>query len=168
MASGLARLVVGADPRRTLLRAGVLVVVGWLLITYGILSVRGQGPSMLPTVKDGQLMIVDTVSYRIRRPRRGELAAVRWEDDRAVLIKRILAGPGDTIAFRDGIVEVNGVTIAEPYVVHRAPWQMAPTTLTPGQFFVVGDNRGMPMALHTFGTVERADLIGPVFWIVGD
>ena len=168
MASGLARLVVGADPRRTLLRAGVLVVVGWLLITYGILSVRGQGPSMLPTVKDGQLMIVDTVSYRIRRPRRGELAAVRWEDDRAVLIKRILAGPGDTIAFRDGIVEVNGVTIAEPYVVHRAPWQMAPTTLRPGQFFVVGDNRGMPMALHTFGTVERADFIGPVFWIVGD
>jgi len=168
MASGLARLVVGADPRRTLLRAGALVVAAWLLITYGILSVRGQGPSMLPTVKDGQLMIVDTISYRIRRPRRGELAAVRWEDDRAVLIKRILAGPGDTIAISDGVVEVNDVAIAEPYVVHRAPWQMAPTALPPDQFFVVGDNRGMPMALHTLGTVERADLIGPVFWIVGN
>ena len=53
MASGLARLVVGADPRRTLLRAGVLVVAAWLVITYGILSVRGQGPSMLPTVRTG-------------------------------------------------------------------------------------------------------------------
>ena len=168
MASGLARLVVGADPRRTLLRAGVLVVLGWLLITYGILSVRGQGPSMLPTVKDGQLMIVDTVSYRIRRPRRGELAAVRWADDRAVLIKRILAGPGDTIEIAEGIVTVNGVELAEPYVQHRARWNMRATTLTPDQFFVVGDNRGMPMALHTFGTVDRADLVGPVFWIVGN
>ncbi len=168
MASGLTRLVIGADPRRTLLRIGVLIVAAWLLITYGILSVRGQGPSMLPTVKDGQLMIVDTVSYRLRRPRRGELAAVRWEDDRAVLIKRILAGPGDTVAMTDGIVVVNDVELAEPYVQHRAPWNMGATTLSPDQFFVVGDNRGMPMELHTFGTVERADLIGPVFWIVGN
>jgi signal peptidase I len=167
MATGLARLVVGADPRRTLLRIGVLVVAAWLLITYGILSVRGQGPSMLPTVKDGQLMIVDTVSYRLRRPRRGELAAVRWEDDRAVLIKRILAGPGDTIGIDEGVVTVNDVALAEPYVQHRARWNMRATTLTPDQFFVVGDNRGMPMAQHTFGTVDRADLIGPVFWIVG-
>ena len=167
MASGLARLIVGSDPRRTLVRIGVLVVAAWLLITYGILSVRGQGPSMLPTVQDGQLMIVDTVSYRIRRPRRGELAAVRWEDDRAVLIKRILAGPGDIIEIADGVVTVNDVALAEPYVQHRARWNMGATTLTPGQFFVVGDNRGMPMAQHTLGTVDLADLIGPVFWIVG-
>jgi signal peptidase I len=167
VAAGLARLIVGADPRRTLVRVGILVIAAWLLVSYGILSVRGQGPSMLPTIRDGQLMIVDTISYRIRRPRRGELAAVRWVDDRAVLIKRIIAGPGDTIAIRDGVVEVNDVAIDEPYVQHRARWNMAATTLLPDQFFVVGDNRGMPMAQHTLGTVERALLIGPVFWIVG-
>lgn len=168
MATGLARLIVGADPRRTMVRVGLLVIAGWLLITYGILSVRGQGPSMQPTVQDGQLMIVNKLSYHLRRPRRGEIAAVRWEDDRAVLIKRILAGPGDTIAIREGAVEVNGVVLTEPYVEHRAAWNMAETTLTPDQYFVVGDNRGMPMALHTFGTVGSADLIGPVFWIAGE
>lgn len=167
MATGLARLVVGADPRRTALRIGILLVAAWLLVSYGILPVRGEGPSMLPTIRDGQLMIVDTISYRIRRPRRGELAAVRW-DERAVLIKRIIAGPGDTIAIRDGVVDVNDVAIDEPYVRHRAPWNMAATTLAPDQFFVVGDNRDMPMAQHTLGTVERALLVGPVFWIVGD
>lgn len=167
MATGFARLLVGSNPRRTLVRAGVLVVFGWLLITYGILSVRGQGPSMEPTVRDGQLMIVDAVSYRFRRPSRGELAAVRW-DGQAVLIKRILAGPGDTIAISDGVVTVNLVEIAEPYVRQRARWNMAATTLVPDQFFVVGDNRGMPMELHTLGTVSRAELIGPVVWIVGD
>lgn len=165
MASLLAQFIVGADPKRTLRRAAILVCAAWLLVTYGILPVRGEGPSMLPTVRDGQLMIVDTVSYRIRRPRRGELAAVRWVDERAVLIKRIIAGPGDTIAIRDGVVDVNGVAIAEAYVHHRARWNMGATTLTPDQYFVVGDNRGMPMAQHTLGTVERADLIGPVFWI---
>ena len=167
MASGLARLVVGADPRRTLVRIGVLVAGAWLLVTYAILPVRGQGPSMLSTIRDGQLMIVDTISYRMRRPRRGELTAVRWDED-AVLIKRIIAGPGDTLMIADGVVSVNDVQIAEPYVLQRAKWNMRSTTLTPDQFFVVGDNRGMPMALHTMGTVDGGDLLGPVFWIVGD
>lgn len=166
MASGFARFVVGADPRRTLARAGVLVVAAWLLVSFGILSVRGSGPSMQPTIGDGQLMIVDRVSYKVRRPRRGEIAAVTWEGEgRAVLIKRILAGPGDTIAITDGQVDVNGVAIAEPYVQHRARWQMAATTLGADEFFVVGDNRGMPMAQHTLGRVPTARLIGPVIWI---
>jgi len=167
MASGLARLVVGNDPRRTLIRAAVLVVAGWLLIAYGILPVRGQGPSMQPTVRDGQLMIVDRVSYRVRRPRRGELAAVSWVADREVLIKRILAGPGDVIAIERGIVTVNDVALDEPYVRDRAPWRMAATTLGADEYFILGDNRGMPMAQHTMGVVERARLIGPVVWIGG-
>lgn len=168
MASGVARLVVGRDPKRTLIRAAVLVVAGYLLIAYGILPVRGQGPSMTPTVRDGQLMIVNKLAYAVRRPRRGELTAVTWVEDREVLIKRILAGPGDTIAITNGVVVVNDVAIAEPYVQQRAPWNMAPATMAADQYFVVGDNRGMPMAQHTMGTVDRARLIGPVAWIVGD
>lgn len=167
MAEGVARLVVGRDPRRTLLRAAVLVVAAWLLIRYGILPVRGQGPSMMPTVRDGQLMIVDRISYRLRLPRRGELAAVTWVEDREVLIKRILAGPGDRIAIAAGVVSVNDVEIAEPYVHDRASWTMAATTLAADEYFVVGDNRGMPMAQHTMGRVARARLIGPVAWVVG-
>lgn len=168
MASGLARLVVGANPRRTLVRSLVLVVAGWLLVSYGILSVRGSGPSMQPTIGDGQLMIVDRISYRLRRPRRGEIAAVTWEGEGpAVLIKRILAGPGDTIGIADGRVNVNDVLIDEPYVHDRARWQMAATRLGPDEYFVVGDNRGMPMAQHTLGRVPTARLIGPVIWVGG-
>lgn len=168
MASGLARLVIGRDPKRTLVRSGVLIVAGYLLIGYGILPVRGQGPSMTPTVRDGQLMIVNRLAYKVRQPRRGELTAVTWVEDREVLIKRILAGPGDTIAIVDGVVVVNDVALAEPYVQQRARWNMPPVTMAGGQYFVVGDNRGMPMAQHTMGTVDRERLIGPVAWIGGD
>ena len=168
MASGIARLIVGRDPKRTLVRAGVLVVAGYLLVAYGILPVRGQGPSMTPTVRDGQLMIVNKLAYKLRRPRRGELTAVTWVEDREVLIKRILAGPGDTIAIANGTVIVNDVEITEPYVQQRARWNMAPATMSGERYFVVGDNRGMPMPQHTMGTVDRARLIGPVAWIVGD
>ena len=44
---------------------------------------------------------------------------------------------------------------------------MAASTLGADEFFVVGDNRGMPMAQHTLGRVPTARLIGPVIWIGG-
>lgn len=164
MAEGMARFIVGANPARTAARVGGLVLGAVLLVTYGILPVRGSGPSMLPTIQDGQLMIVGRLSYRLRQPRRGELVAVRLEDDRAVLIKRIVASPGDRLAMAAGIVSVNGVEIAEPYVSLRNPWQIAEFTLGADEYFVVGDNRGMPMELHTMGRVARDRLIGPVLW----
>jgi signal peptidase I len=164
MADGLARLVVGRNPARTLRRAAVLVAGTALVLTLGILPVRGEGLSMQPTIRDGELLIVSRVSYRLRAPRRGEIVAVRLAGERAVLVKRILAGPGDRVAIADGDVVVNGVTIAEPYVAHRRPWRMAEVALGADQYFVVGDNRGMPMELHTMGTVARERLIGPVVW----
>jgi signal peptidase I len=164
MADGLARLVVGRNPARTLVRVIVLVAVAVLVITYGILPVRGQGPSMQPTIRDGQLLIVSRMSYAVRSPRRGEVVAVRLAGQEAVLIKRILAGPGDRIGIADGQVVVNDVPVVEPYVELRMPWRMAEVTLAPDQYFVVGDNRGMPMELHTMGTVQGERLIGPVVW----
>ncbi len=164
MAEGLGRLIVGRDPARTLRRILVLVAGAAALVTYGILPVRGQGPSMQPTIRDGQLLIVSRLSYALRSPRRGEVVAVRLAGDEAVLIKRILAGPGDRIAIVSGEVIVNDVSIEEPYVELRQPWRMAETLLEPEQYFVVGDNRGMPMELHTLGTVAATRLIGPVVW----
>jgi signal peptidase I len=164
MAEGLGRLLVGRDPARTLRRAGLLVAGAALLLTVGILPVRGEGPSMHPTIRDGELLIVSRVSYRWRSPRRGEIAAVRLAGERAVLVKRILAGPGDRIAIDDGQVRVNDVPLVEPYVESRRPWRMAELTLGADQYFVVGDNRGMPMELHTLGTVARERLVGPVLW----
>ena len=119
MAEGLARFVVGRNPARTLVRVVVLVAVAAVVVTYGILPVRGQGPSMQPTIRDGQLLIVSRVSFALRAPRRGEVVAVRLAGDEAVLIKRILAGPGDRIGISDGQVVVNDVPIAEPYVELR-------------------------------------------------
>ncbi|MEP7117706.1 MAG: signal peptidase I [Acidobacteriota bacterium] len=164
MAEGIARLVVGANPARTAVRAVVLIGAGVLLVNYGILSVRGSGPSMLPNIQDGQLMIVSRLSFRWRPPRRGELVAVHLDDDRAVLIKRIVAGPRDRLTIARGVVEVNGVALAEPYVIFRSPWQVAEFQLGPAEYFVIGDNRGMPMEMHTMGRVAAERLIGPVIW----
>ncbi len=46
----------------------------------------------------------------------------------------------------------------------RDPGQIAEFELAPDEYFVVGDNRGMPMEPHTMGRVAKDRLIGPVLW----
>jgi hypothetical protein len=36
--------------------------------------------------------------------------------------------------------------------------------LGPDEYFVVGDNRGLPIEMHTTGRVARARSVGPVLW----
>jgi signal peptidase I len=83
---------------------------------------------------------------------------------RVVYVKRIVGLPGERLGFRDGILFVNGHAVEEPYVQQRANWNMNETTLSPGEFFVVGDNRGMRMAEHEFGRVRRERIAGPLLF----
>jgi signal peptidase I len=156
------RLIFGRDPRRTLIRIGVLsalafVTFGWLLI-----PIRTEGISMLPTYQSGTLNLVDRVTYLLSSPKRGDVVAIRLAGPRVVYVKRVIGLPGERIAFVGGVVEIDGVPLEEPYVRNRRPWDVAEVTLGPREYFVVGDNRGMNAADHTFGRVDAGRIVGKV------
>jgi signal peptidase I len=82
-------------------------------------------------------------------------------------IKRMIAGPGDTVAIVDGHAVVNGVTENEPYI---EPCGAAATTCsfpTPvrvpaGEYYVLGDNRAVSDDSRFWGPVPGAWIIGTV------
>jgi signal peptidase I len=110
--------------------------------------------------------------YRFREPRRGEIvvfkappAAERLCQGGGIYVKRLVGLPGDRIRERGGFVYVNDRKLAEPYV---APMDRDTRTATfgrvpAGHYFFMGDNRVASCDSRTWGTVPRADLIGPVF-----
>jgi signal peptidase I len=151
----------GANPRHTAIRAGLLILLAYLTLSFLLLPVRGVGISMLPTIREGDLIFVNRQAFRYREPRRGEIVAVQIPGRTAVYVKRLVAVPGDRVAIDGGVLLVNGAPVDERYVEHRAPWQLPPVTLALDEFFVVGDNRGMPMAQHDMGIATRSRLIGP-------
>ena len=65
------------------------------------------------------------------------------------------------IGFLDGVFWRNGEPIEEPYARRREDWRLEDVTLGENDYFLVGDNRSMPMAQHDFGTSTRDRLIGP-------
>lgn len=152
----------GRNPRRTAARAAVLIASAYVTFGYVLMPVRGAGVSMTPTIRSGDLIFINRLSYRFREPRRGDVVAVRMAGQSIVYVKRLLALPGERIKIEAGAISVNGEWIDEPYAQTRDDWWLDEATLSADEYFVVGDNRTMPMHMHDMGTVPRARLIGPL------
>ncbi len=154
-------VLVGRSPKRTLVRIGVLVAVTFLLFRYGVVLVRIQGPSMLPTYRHNEVRLVNRLAYCLHEPRRGDVVAIRMiAGPHVMLLKRVVGFPGETVAFHDGCLLINGQVLDEPYVRYPYLWEKAPVRDGPDEFYVVGDNRTMPINDHDHGQTERNLIVG--------
>jgi signal peptidase I len=83
-------------------------------------------------------------------------------------IKRVVAGPGDRISIRGGHVYRNGVREKDSYI---APCGGAPDcdfpksiVVPPGDYFMMGDNRGESDDSRFWGPVPNSWIIGVAFF----
>jgi signal peptidase I len=158
------RVAVGRNPRRTLVRAAVLAVGAFLVFRFILLPVRIQGESMEPTYRNGSVNFINQQAYRYRKPHRGDVIGVKFSGKHLMLFKRIVALPGEAVAIEQGLVMINGQPLAEPYVKHRTNWVLSARRMGPEEYFVIGDNRGMPQQYHEFGAAEASRIVGKVLW----
>jgi signal peptidase I len=154
------RLIFGSNPRRTTIRVAVLALLSFILFKWVLLPVRAEGISMQPTYEPGTMHLVNRLSYGASGPDRGDVVAIRMPGGREVYIKRVVGLPGERVAIASGQILVDGRPIEEPYVRNKRPWTLAEIALGPDEYFVIGDNRGMNLADHTFGRAPRSRIIG--------
>lgn len=160
MNGGWSRLLVGAYPRRTLVRA---VVLGLLTLTAGLgpaRPMRVRGRSMEPTVRDGSWRLANLWRYNHRRPARGDIVVIAMPGGRAFYCKRVVGLPGERIAFQAGGLYVNGTRVPEPYLASAGDWSVPQYLVGPDEYYVVGDNRQLPMSDQVAGVVQRRYLAG--------
>jgi signal peptidase I len=87
-------------------------------------------------------------------------------------IKRVIALPGETVRITNGRVFVNGKPLDEPYVRHRASYDLDQKAIPPGAYFVLGDNRPNSSDSHLGWLVPTENIIGkawvsywpPTYW----
>ena len=162
--SRLRHIAVGRNPRRTLIRIAVLAVLSFVTFGWVLTPVRVRGISMEPTYSDSSLKLVNRLIYRLRSPQRGDVVAIRLAGPSVLYVKRIIALPSERVSIVDGVVEVNGAPLIEPYVHKRAAWNYPEVTVGPREYFVIGDNRGMKMGDHDFGRVDARRIIGMILF----
>lgn len=96
-------------------------------------------------------------------------------ESRQTFIKRVVAGPGDTIRILDGHVYRNGVREQDSYTLScgQGPTCNFPTPITipRGEYYVLGDNRGESDDSRFWGPVRHNWIIGVVImrtWPLSD
>lgn len=147
-----------------------LALVFGVVRPFGVEAFRVSSGSMSPTLRAGDHVLAEKLSYRIGDPRRGDLVVFRGVGG-GVMIKRAVGLPGDVVAVRDGVLHVNGRRVDEPYVnrgLNESNF-FGPSEVPEGHLFVMGDNRENSRDSREFGPVRRGDLIGRVslrFWPV--
>jgi len=144
----------------------LLATVLFLVINALTARVRVEGSSMLPTLQDGNFVLVNRLSYTLGEPQRGDIIVFHFELTRQDLIKRVIGLPGDEVRIANGVVYVNGVALLEPYIA-TAPNYNGTWVVPSENFFVLGDNRNDSSDSHSWGTLPAEKIVGKavlVYW----
>ncbi|GIK73915.1 MAG: signal peptidase I [Chloroflexota bacterium] len=121
------------------------------------------GQSMEPNLYPHQRLIVDKLSYRLHPPQRNDIVVIDLPNMDELLVKRVVALPGEVVEIRKGVVYVNGEPLPEPFPHDMTPYDMAPITLGPLSYLVLGDNRSNSNDSRSFGPVTLDQILGRVW-----
>src|SRR5436305_3916238 len=134
---------------REVATTALLVIVVFVASRMLVQNVQVHGTSMLPTLQNGEYVLVDTLSYRLHAPARGDIIIFHPPvDPRADYVKRVIGLPGEAIQVKRGTVYVNGKALAEPYVRLPHTYNWGPGRVPRGDIFVLGDNRDVSYDSH--------------------
>ncbi len=154
------------------LEVAVITILVFLLARLFVQNYQVDGPSMTPTLLNGEYIMVNKADYFINGPQRGDVIVFKFPKDTSKdFVKRVIGIPGDTVVtYTDGTVAVDGVTLNEPYVNDHINTVATTWRLGPGQYFVMGDNRGDSYDSRDWGPVPSDDILGKaefVYWPLG-
>ena len=124
--------------------------------------------SMLPTLEEGDRLVVEKVSYYFHPPQRGDVIVFEppiqlrlqgYKKEQA-FIKRVVGVGGETVAVVDGKVYINNQLLPEEYILESPHYNLKPITIPDSQLFVMGDNRNNSNDSHIWGVLPRENVIG--------
>lgn len=144
----------------------LLAVALFFAINTVSARVRVDGSSMLPTLKNGEYVLVNRLAYRSDVPEFGDIIVFSSPISDQDLIKRVIGSPGDHIQIAEGQVYINGLALVEPYIA-AAPVYNGEWNVPEDQLFVLGDNRNDSSDSHAWGLLPIENVIGKailIYW----
>jgi signal peptidase I len=173
-------------------------VVALLLMHFVVRTFWIPSGSMEPTLAVNDVLLANEIQYRLGKPEDGQIAVFKPPSQVPELgdtdfIKRVIAGPGDTLKIRNGIVYRNGQALKEPYIMQKpdydldiknydividgipldptrsvvppkAEWQASDRV--PNDYYVMlGDNRNNSDDSHLWGFLRRDQFVGHAFLV---
>lgn len=150
----------------------VALVISIVLYIFIMTPHEVIGNSMHPTYKNGEYLMANKITYRLKDPQRGDVIIFKYSDTQD-FIKRVIGLPGDTVMLKDGQLYINNKLLDESNYLNDSVYtnggdflkEGESKTVPEGEYFVCGDNRPHSSDSRTFGSVSKEDIKGKA-WIV--
>ena len=169
-----------------LIAIAIGVLAGILLVVFVVQRDNVYGDSMVPTLRDGYIVMTEKVSTYFDNYDRGDIVILDGEDmegynHEEYLIKRIVGLPGETVRIADGHVYIREAGAAdfymldEPYLVdgvetYVMSWGLDrgynEITLGPDEYYCLGDNRPVSNDSRNLGPFSANRIKGIAFVII--
>lgn len=155
--------------------------LAWVIRFFLFTPIVVDGESMMPTLENGDRMIVNKIGYEVGEPDRYDIVVFHAPEEKDY-IKRVIGLPGDHVAYKNDQLFINGEPQAEPYLdpykkdinegtltedftLEESASQIS--VIPEGYVFVMGDNRRYSKDSRHIGIVALEEIIGStnvVFW----
>ena len=143
----------------------VIVIVVLLIKKFIVAPIKVVGPSMKDTLLDGDIMLLDKMTYRFSDIERFDIVVIRHEDE--LIIKRVIGIPGDTIEYKDNKLYINDKIYEEPFLAtgtNTESFDLESATskrvVPDNNYFVLGDNREESKDSRMIGFVNKKIIEG--------
>lgn len=138
----------------------LILIVVILLKVYIISPIQVNGTSMMNTLHDKDIMILNKVNYRLNDIERFDIVVIKY--NKTHLIKRVIGLPGDKIEYKDNKLYINDQYYEEPFLQEDTITDdfvlsdvINQKTIPDNFYFVMGDNRGNSLDSRYLGLFEK-------------
>lgn len=146
----------------------VIIIVAIVLFrTFIATPVIVDGDSMLPNLKDNQVMILYKLPKELRR---FDIVVVehKVKDKKENLVKRIIGLPGEDVEYKNNKLYINDKEVEEDFIdVKTNDFNLASLgylEIPDNYYFVVGDNRGDSLDSRILGIIPKEEIEGKIIF----
>ena len=145
----------------------ITITVSYLVTTNIFVKTSVSGVSMEPTLKEGQVVIVNKFEYYLKKPKRNDVIVYKQSNKEHSYfeLKRVIGLPGETVKIKNGVVYINDEVMKEKIktdIIQNSGLAEEGVKLDDNEYFVLGDNRNdsEDSRFASVGNVLRNEILG--------
>ena len=135
----------------------VVLLLVLIVKQFIITPMQVKGDSMYPTLKNGDFMVLNKLSYNFHDIERFDIVVIDKED--SYIIKRVIGLPNETIRYQDNQLYINDELVEEDFINNHLTRDFEYKDKD-NCYFVMGDNREISLDSRYLGCFDRSKIIG--------
>ena len=140
----------------------IIILVVVLIRSYIVTPVIVVGDSMVPTLEDNQVLLLNKIDYRFNEIERYDIVVIKV--GKSEIIKRVIGLPGENIEYRNNTLYINGHEETTEYNFDTEDFNLKSICncdkIPQDKYLVLGDNRLVSSDSRIIGLIDKEDILG--------